>query len=118
MITRSEASKKIRAALRSAFPSTKFTVALSTDHRIAWTDDGPSVTAVQDALLAVGCGEEHIAWDKTRYIRVAYNDYSHDTLYFDRFNAAERAAEAQRWERLHEEQQALERHTHEVIVQA
>jgi hypothetical protein len=113
MITKREASRKIHAALKTAFPNTKFTVALSAGRSIAWTDDGPSVTEVQDALLAAGCGEEKFTWDKKRWIEVADR-----ALYFDRFNAAERAAEAQRWEQSRERERALELRTHEVIVQA
>src|SRR5262245_52586013 len=71
MTTTAEASRKIRAALKAAFPSTKFAVSLSSGRGIAWTDDGPSVKKVEDALLAAGCGEAEIAWNGTRYIEIA-----------------------------------------------
>ena len=70
MTTTAEASRKIRAALKSAFPSAKFTVALSAGHSISWHDDGPSVVEVQDALLAAGCGEARTGWNDTRYIEI------------------------------------------------
>jgi len=117
MITTAEASRKIRAALRTAFPGTKFAVALSAGCSITWTDEGPSVVQVEDALLAAGCGEAKISWDDKRYIRID-TDRSNDTLYFDRFNAAERAAYQQHLERRREEERAFAQHTAEVIRDA
>jgi len=117
MITTAEASRKIRAALRTAFPGTKFAVALSAGCSITWTDEGPSVVQVEDALLAAGCGESKISWDDKRYIRID-TDRSNDTLYFDRFNAAERAAYQQHLERRREEERAFAQHTAEVIRDA
>jgi hypothetical protein len=113
VITKSEASKKIRAALRSAFPSTKFTVSLSSGHLVMWTDDGPSVTEVEDALLAAGCAKAKTAWNDTRYIEVAG-----DTLYFDRFNAAERAAYQQDLEHRKQEYAAQQQREVEAVKQA
>jgi hypothetical protein len=65
VMTRSETSRKIRAALKAAFPGTKFAVALSAGCSITWTDEGPSVVQVEDALHKlernfIGCG---IAFD-------------------------------------------------------
>jgi len=108
-----EFTRAIKAALKSAFPGTKFTVSLSSGHRVMWTDDGPLVTEVQDALLAAGCGEARMSWNDTCYIEVAG-----DTLYFDRFNAAERAAEVQDLERRRQEYAEQRQRVDEAVKQA
>jgi Family of unknown function (DUF6011) len=113
MTTTSGASRKIRAALKSAFPGTKFTVALSAGCSLTWTDDGPSVVQVEDALLAAGCGEARTGWNGTRYIEI-----EGDTLHFDRFNAAERAAYQQGLEHRTQEHAAQRQREDEAIKQA
>jgi hypothetical protein len=113
MTTTSEASRKIRAALKSAFPRARFAVALSAGHSISWHDDGPSVVEVQDALLAAGCGEARTGWNGTRDIEI-----EGDTLYFDRFSAAERAAYRQDLERRTQEHAAQRQREDEAVKQA
>ena len=54
-----EATRAIKGALRKAFPTAR----ISTTHggsRIEWTDDGPTVEQVQDAIIAANCAESEL----------------------------------------------------------
>jgi hypothetical protein len=116
-VTRSETSRKIRAALKSAFPDTKFAVALSAGCSITWTDEGPSVVQVEDALLAAGCGEAVTSGNDKRYIRID-TDRNNDTLHFDRYNVAERTAYQQDLEHRTQKQAARQQREDAAVKQA
>ena len=52
-----DTTRAIKAALRKAFPSAKFSVTRG-GQEIEWTDDGPEVAAVEETLIAAKCVEQ------------------------------------------------------------
>jgi hypothetical protein len=109
-----ETTRTIKAALRKKFPDCKVSVTRG-GSRIEWTDDGPEVAAVQDAIIATGRVEVREAWDGKRWLRILS---SGDSIYFDRFNAAERAAYQADSARRIEEEKAREQRTRAVVADA
>jgi hypothetical protein len=85
--TDGEITRAIKAALRKAFPTAKFSVTRG-GARIGWTDDGPSVEHVQDALIGTGA-EAKPNWRGERQVYLLHGR----PIWFDCYNAAELAAE-------------------------
>src|SRR5262245_25872083 len=81
-------SNLIKKALRKRFPHSKVSVTRGGES-ISWTDDGPTQVEVEEAIIAAGL----VTVDHGR-LRLPTG-----TIWFDRFNAAERAADEQRRER-------------------
>jgi hypothetical protein len=54
-----EATRAIKGALRKAFPTAKISITHG-GSRIEWTDDGPTVEQVQDAIIAANCAESEL----------------------------------------------------------
>ena len=88
-VTDGDITRAIKGTLRKTFPGTGFSVRTS-GHQIAikWTDDGPSVEHVQDALIGAGA-EAKPNWRGERQVHLLHAG----PIWFDRYNAAERAAE-------------------------
>jgi hypothetical protein len=101
-----DTAKAARAALKQAFPGNKISVTSSHDITVRWTDDGPTIEQIQDALLAASCAVADTTWRGDRCLK--FPDGLWGSYYLDRYNAAARAAEVQEWERLREESRAKE----------
>jgi hypothetical protein len=90
----SNITQQIKSALRKAFPAVKFKVTRNGEY-IEWTDDGPSVEQVRDALLNVKCitEDERKYFDNSRHFYANYDGDRHQNhIYFNRYNAAKREA--------------------------
>jgi hypothetical protein len=84
-----ELTQTIKSALHKKFPTRKFSVTRGGSW-IEWTDDGPTVTEVEDAIIASGIVEIRDGWNGQRWLGI---ESSHsNAIVFDRYNAAERAA--------------------------
>ena len=86
-------TRTIKAALKLAFPKSKFSVTRG-GSQIRWTDDGPELAAVEKAIVATGLVEDDLDWQDNRRLRLP-----HSTIWFDRYNVAERATQQQDQER-------------------
>jgi Large polyvalent protein associated domain 29/Family of unknown function (DUF6011) len=115
-MTTAEIARAARAVLRTAFPKSKISVT-STHYsiNIRWSDGGPTVELVKETLLTAGCAETWTDWRGERYLVTPDNSSSH--YYFDRYNAAERAAAQQISERRQQEREAEDQRIGEVIAQ-
>ncbi len=82
-----DAAKRVRQALKRAFPQRKISVTSSGYIKVTWTDDGPSVEQVEELLVSAGCATVKHSWNDTSYLEADGHSF-----YFDRYNAAERAA--------------------------
>jgi hypothetical protein len=97
-MTAAEITNQIKTALRTQFPQCRFSV---TDggfggKRITWTDDGPAETDVENAIIAAGLVKIGHGDNNARDLRLP-NDAS---IFLDRYNEAERAADQQYWQAL------------------
>jgi hypothetical protein len=81
-------TNRFKSALREAFPTVKFTVERNGQY-VTWTDDGPTIKQVEDAIVKAGCVTEEI-WNGNRYLYP--NDDTRRLIGFDRYNVAEREA--------------------------
>jgi hypothetical protein len=108
-----ELTRATKAALRAAFPGYKFSVS-SNDYNatLRWTDDGPTQEQVEDALLAARCAAEK-SWRGERCLRVPVNGGC--SIYFDRYNAAQRAAEIEEREHRMRERKAEEQRIFDIV---
>jgi hypothetical protein len=93
-------TRTIKSALKCAFPECKFSVTRG-GSQIAWTDDGPEVAAVEDVIIAAGVAEINNGFDGKRWLNVPHN-----SIWFDRYNVAERTAYQENAERRRVEEQA------------
>src|SRR5258707_15648108 len=100
-MTDGENTRAIKAALHKVFPGTGFSVTRGGSY-IKWTDDGPTVEQVEDALIAAGA-EAEPCWNGKRQLHLHGRSSS---IWFDRFNAAERAAEQEDQARRIQEREA------------
>jgi hypothetical protein len=104
----SNITQQIKSALRKAFPATKFKVTRNGGD-IEWTDDGPSVEQVRDALLNAKCitEDEGKYFDGSRHFYANYDGNRHQNhIYFNRYNAAQREAgkaQAAQWREEYED---------------
>jgi hypothetical protein len=69
-ITDGESTRAVKSALRQVFPGVKLRVSEG-GSRIGWTDDGPDIKAVEDALLAAGCAVVWQTVDDKRVLEVS-----------------------------------------------
>jgi Large polyvalent protein associated domain 29 len=87
MTTAAETARAARAALRKAFPGTKIS---TTSDRcsvyVRWTDDGPTIETLQEALLAAGCAKTRTDWRGQRHL-ISSEDSS-ASYWLDRYNPA------------------------------
>jgi Family of unknown function (DUF6011) len=98
----------IAAALRKAFPESGRRISVTSDRyniTVRWTDDGPTLEQVQEALLAAHCAIAKKAWNGECYLEPWGVKYS-GSIYFDRYNAAQRAAEIEERDRRMREREA------------
>jgi Large polyvalent protein associated domain 29 len=86
-----EMARRVKSALRKAFPRTKFSVQTSGRIRVKWADHGPTVERVQDVVLTIGGVEVGHSWNDERRLRVSNGHGS--SFYFDRYSVAERIAQ-------------------------
>ena len=113
MTSPAEIARTAKAVLRRAFPKTKWSVTSNCNIDIVWTDDGPELDQVEEVLLAAGCAEPATGWDGNRYLKA--QGYS---FWFDRHNAAERAAEVEDRERRQREYLDQRLREDEVVAEA
>jgi hypothetical protein len=93
----SDTTRLIKSTLRKQFPQCKFSVTHGGE-RITWTDDGPTKTDVEDAIIATGLVEIS-QYDDGRYLQLPGKFGRKFGIFFDRYNEAERAAREQDQER-------------------
>jgi hypothetical protein len=110
-----DVAKAARTALKRAFPGHKISVTSDFSINVRWTDDGPSVEQIQDTLLSAGCAEAHTDWRDERCLKLVDD---HRSFWFDRYNAAERAAEQQRREQDRLEYEVQRRRENEAVIAA
>src|SRR6516165_2436351 len=110
-----DTAKVARAALKRAFPGKKISVTSSHDITVRWTDDGPTIEQIQDALLAANCAVAD-TWRGDRCLK--FPDGLWGSYFFDRYNAAGHVAEAQKWEPLREESRTKEQRVNSALAAA
>jgi Family of unknown function (DUF6011) len=110
--TDADTTRAIKAALRKAFPSAKFSVTRG-GKWVEWNDDGPEVAAVEDALIAAKCAQPRIAWNGQRYL-----DGPEGSIYFCRYNVAEREKDKADSERHVAEYEEEKRRENDAVVAA
>jgi hypothetical protein len=98
-ISPTETTRLVKSVLRKAFPGSKFRVSSHNDITVEWTDDGPTVEQVQNALVKAKCAELD---DRIRG-GPRYRGPGNQSYWFVRYNEAERTAEAAEWEARHQE---------------
>jgi hypothetical protein len=108
-----ERTQIIKAALHKQFPNCKFSVTRG-GSCIEWTDDGPDVTEVEDAIIASGIVEIREGWDGKRWLRI--ESRSGNDICFDRYNVAERAAYQQDLARRIEEREVRAQRTKAAVA--
>ena len=110
-----EATRSIKAALRKAFPNTKTISITRGGSHIEWTDDGPTVEQVKDALIAANVVT---TWKDFRDDLVLQASSSHSSIWFDRYNIAERAAYQQDQARRIEESEQRRQRENDAVREA
>ena len=108
-----DTTRAIKAALKRAFPSVKFSVTRGGE-QIEWTDDGPEVVAVEDALIAAKCAQSRIGWNDRRYLDTPGGG----SIYFRRYNLAEQEREKAEMERRIAERQEETRRENQAVAEA
>ena len=108
--TDGESTRTIKAALRKAFPKAIFKVTRG-GSRIEWTDDGPSVEQVKSALIAANCVT---TWKDFRGDLV-FEIGRINSIWFDRYNVAERAAYQEDLLRRRRESEAREQRENDAV---
>ena len=104
-------TRAIKAALREAFPKTRFSVTRG-GAWIKWTDDGPTVEQVQTTLIAANCVKVTTSWNGQQYFEAPGNSNS---IWFDCFNVAKRAADQADMARRIEEGEARRQRENEAV---
>jgi hypothetical protein len=110
-----ETTRTLKAILRKQFPACKFSITRGGEY-ITWTDDGPTQVAVEDAIIAAGLVEIHHGYDNKRWLRL--REYGGNSIYLDRYNAAERAAELQNAERRRTQWREQQQHAEAAVAAA
>jgi hypothetical protein len=113
-LTDSDVTRILKATLRQAFPETTFAVSISR-RRIEWNDDGPAIAAVQDVIVRTGHAENGETWDGVRRVSLRSGGNS---LWFNRYNVAEREADRRDQERRREEYETEQKREQEALEQA
>jgi hypothetical protein len=111
-VTAVEAAKKVRAALRAAFPSAKFSVTSGSNIDVRWSDAGPSLEDVQTALQSAPFVSAN---DRCSSLGPKADGYY---IWLDRYNVAEREAYQRDAERHRQEWREQERRKREAVEQA
>jgi hypothetical protein len=110
-----ELTRAIKAALHQHFPACKFSVTRG-GSQIEWTDDGPEEVAVEDAILAAGLAEAQQGYDGKHWLRI--EGRRSRSIYLDRYNVAERAADAQREQERRERDEHVRQQVNQVVSAA
>jgi hypothetical protein len=110
-MTDGENTRAIKATLRKAFSGTGFSVTRGGSY-IKWTDDGPTVEQVEDALIGAGA-EAKPGWNGERRLHLHGRSF-----WFDRYNAGERAAEQESLARRRQEWQAQQQRENDAVCAA
>jgi hypothetical protein len=109
-------TNRFKSALRKAFPTVKFTVERNGEH-VTWTDDGPTIEQVQDALFKANCAtERERSWDGRRVLIT--NGDRERCISFNRYNAAEHEAAKAESARRREEYEATLKRQAEAVSNA
>jgi Family of unknown function (DUF6011) len=111
-----KATRAIKAALRKAFPDAAFSVARG-GSKIRWTDDGPTANEVKDALIATNVVTTWKDFRNDLVLQVPGNCHA-NSISFNRYNIAERAAFNADIERRAQEREAREQREAEAIQTA
>ena len=112
-MTAAEITNRIKTALRKQFPRHKFSITRGGTY-VGWTDDGPTKTEVEDAIIATGLVEIRCGYDDERYLRLA----GKFNIWLDCYNEAKRVAGEQERERRAQEEAALAKRQQEAVSQA
>jgi hypothetical protein len=108
-----EAARKVRATLRATF-KVKFSVtSRSSEIEITWEDSGPTLDELQQALKTAGLAEVQRGWNDKEYLTVDGH-----SLWFNRYNAAQREAAQRDFERRRQEWEAQRKREQEAVDQA
>jgi Family of unknown function (DUF6011) len=99
-ISPAEITRRVKGALRKAFPGSKSRVSTRHGIKVEWTDDGPTAEQVQHALLKAECAEMD---EPTFDGRPRFKGPGGESYWFERYNEAKRAATVAEWERRHQE---------------
>jgi hypothetical protein len=91
-------AKAARRALKRTFPNSKISVTSPGSIYVKWTDDGPTLEQVHQALVAAGCAIDVTAKYGDHYGGRRFLEANGTGFEFDRYNTTERAAEQQRLE--------------------
>jgi hypothetical protein len=111
-----EAARKVRAALRAAFPKVKMSITSDYGNgiRVEWSDDtGVSLDAVKTVLAAAPFVEADRTWNDQIYFKAGT-----ETIAFDCYNVAEREAIQRDMERSRQEREEQGRREKAVIDRA
>ncbi len=92
-----EITRRVKGALRKAFPGSNFRVSARNGIEVAWSDDGPTAEQVQHALLRAKCAEMD---EPTFDGRPRFKGPGGESYWFNRYNEAEEATKVAEWERL------------------
>jgi hypothetical protein len=115
-ITLAESARKIRAALRPAFPQTNITVKSRSGFNsveIEWDDSGPTVAELQQALSTAKLTESVERWPGREDLQI-----NGHYLIFDCFNRARREAAQRDAERKKQEAADLRQREYEAVQEA
>jgi hypothetical protein len=110
-----ERTQIIKSALHQKFPAHKFSVTRG-GSQIDWTDDGPTVSEVEDAIIASGIVEIREGWNGTRWLGIESS--RSNSISFDRYNAAARAAYQLDVARRQQEREARDQRVKGALAQA
>jgi hypothetical protein len=114
MIAITESARKVRAALRAAFPKAKISVKSGhSEIEIEWEDTSPTVDELQTALKTARLAETGQHWNGTEYLTV--DDHR---LWFSCFNRAQREAAQRDFEQRQQEREAQSKREREAVEQA
>jgi hypothetical protein len=114
MIAITESARKVRAALRAAFPKANISVkSRHSEIEIEWEDTGPTVDELQTALKTARLAETGQHWNGTEYLTV--DDHR---LWFSCFNRAQREAAQRDFEQRQQEREAQSKREREAVEQA
>jgi hypothetical protein len=113
-VEKTESARKVRAALRKAFPKTKISVTNGfSDIHVKWEDSGPAPKQLTAALIAAGVAQLDPSWGDIEYVTV---DRHH--LWLNCYNVAAREAAQRNFERRRQEDEIERQREQEAVKQA